>query len=74
MMKETHVIERILEERATTGRAKRWYLVQWEGYHPSWETWRIMGSEGDPLVTWEPLKNVRRSAAYEAWREASSSQ
>ena len=45
-----------------------WALVQWEGYHPSWEAWRIHGDLGTPLQTWEPVSHVRRTAAWCTFR------
>jgi hypothetical protein len=44
------------------------YLVRWEGYHESWEVWRISGEVGSPLETWEPKKNMADTMALEAWR------
>jgi hypothetical protein len=35
--------EEILEERPSMGRAGRWFLVKWAGYHTSWEAWRAAG-------------------------------
>ena len=29
-------------------------------YHPSWEAWRISGEVGDPLQTWEEVRNFRK--------------
>ena len=63
-------IETILQEEPTAGAAKIWFLVRWEGYQPSWETWRIMGEVGTPLHTWEPLANVRHTEAYLSWQAA----
>jgi hypothetical protein len=57
----------ILEERASTGRALSWFLVRWEGYHHSWEIWRIQGRVGSPLETWEPFQNVKGTEALSAW-------
>ena len=45
-----------------------WALVQWEGYHPSWEAWRIHGDLGTPLQTWEPVSHVRRTVAWCTFR------
>lgn len=46
--------------------------MKWAGYHPSWERWRVtgLGAPGEPLQTWEPLKNIRDSVALEQWRAA----
>ena len=63
-------IDRIVKEVPTAGAAKIWFLVQWEGYNPDWERWRISGQEGEPLQTWEPLKIVRRTEAYSSWQAA----
>ena len=54
-------VEAILEE------SDECYLVRWEGYRPSWERWRISGSKGDPLETWEPKINLEHSLALERW-------
>jgi hypothetical protein len=67
--KNHHVIETILEERASTGKAKAYFLVEWAGYHPTWEAWRIMGRVGDPIATWETLAVVKNTEALTAWRE-----
>lgn len=63
----TFEVEKILEVRPATGRAGAWVLVRWQGYHASWEAWRISGARGSPLETWEPLCHVRRCEAYAAW-------
>ena len=63
-------VECILREVPTAGAAKIWFLVRWEGYDPTWETWRIQGEVGSALETWEPLAVVRRTMAYRAWQEA----
>ena len=57
-------VSHVVMERASTGRAKKWFLVEWEGYHPSWEVERIMGKVGSPLQTWERLGVIRRTEAY----------
>ena len=62
------LINQILEERASTGKAKAYFLVQWEGYHPTWEKWRIVGQVGDPVATWETLAVVQGTEALVAWR------
>ena len=62
-------IEEILEERPATGRAITWYKVRWSGYESAWEAWRIEGAVGDPLVTWEPLVNLRHTEALERWEQ-----
>ena len=46
-------IEMIVKEERRS--KARWFLVRWEGYHPSWEAWRINGLRGEPVETWEPL-------------------
>ena len=61
-------VSRIVEERKSTGKAKKHFLVEWEGYHPSWESWRILGKVGSPLQTWECLGVVRHTEALYAWR------
>lgn len=65
--KQRFEVEEILEERAATGKARTWYRVRWQGYHPSWEAWRIEGSPGDPLVTWEPEAHVIGTEAMRRW-------
>ena len=62
-------IEEILEERPATGRAITWYRVRWAGYDSAWEAWRIEGEVGEPLVTWEPLVNVRHTEALTRWEQ-----
>ena len=39
----------IVEERQTEGKAGTWFLVEWEGYAPEWESWRINGVVGGPV-------------------------
>ena len=63
-------VSRILAEQQSTGAAKCYYLVEWAGYDPSWEEWRISGEPGTPLVTWEPLRNVRMTDAFCSWKQA----
>ena len=57
-------VEAVLKVNSTGN----WALVQWEGYHPSWEAWRIHGDPGTPLQTWEPVSHVRRTAAWCTFR------
>lgn len=72
---ETHgEIDEILDERSTTGRARRWFLVRWAGYDAAWEEWRIHGEPGTPLETWEPEAHVRRSDAFKAWNATRAAQ
>ena len=54
----TYTIDCILDQHSSTGRARNWYLVRWEGYDLTWEAWRIHGEVGSPLETWEPEANV----------------
>ena len=63
-------VEQILAEEPTTGAARCYYLVQWQGYDESWEAWRISGEVGEPVQTWEPLKHVRRTEAFKKWQRA----
>ena len=68
-------VERIIGWKESTGRAKSYYLVQWAGYHETWEPWRISGEVGDPIETWEPEAAVINTEAMISWRaekEASS--
>jgi hypothetical protein len=69
VMEQTHLIEDILEERKSSGKARSWFKVRWQGYHPSWEAWRIEGEPGTPLVTWEPMCNVMGTEALKKWGE-----
>jgi hypothetical protein len=71
---ESYEVDCIVEERSSTGKAERWYLVRWAGYHPSWEAWRApgQGSVGDPVETWEPLATVRTTEALAAWKAAAA--
>lgn len=67
---EMFPIESILNTKRSRGKAGSYVLVRWEGYHPSWEPWRISGVAGDPLETWEPLSSIRQTQAWEDWRES----
>ena len=62
-------VEAILAERQTASGAAE-YEVLWDmaGYEPWWERYRTVGAAGTPLTTWEPLKNVKMTLAYEQWR------
>ena len=57
-------VEAVLEVK----RAK--VLVRWNGYHQSWEAWRIRGEAGSPLETWEPLHRIKQTCAYQEWEAA----
>ena len=70
----TYIIDEILDERPSSGAAKTWYLVRWQGYDPSWESWRITGEVGSPVETWEPLCHVRRTEAFLRWTAESQEQ
>ena len=59
-------IEMIVKEERRS--KARWFLVRWEGYHPSWEAWRINGQRGEPVETWEPLTTVQGTQALESWQ------
>jgi len=59
-------IEMIVKEERRS--KARWFLVRWEGYHPSWEAWRINGHRGEPVETWEPLATVQGTQALESWQ------
>lgn len=52
----------------------RGYWVEWEGYHPSWEAWRVegRGGIGTPLVTWEPGWELRGNRALEEFQDGPS--
>ena len=67
-------IERIVDQKPSAGRAKWWYLVQWAGYHSTWEAWRITGNRGDPVETWEPEATVLNTEAMVNWRAAQAGQ
>ena len=60
-------VERIVEPETRGGRRGFW--VEWEGYKPSWEAYRVegRGQPGEPLVTWEPWDHVAKTQAMEAW-------
>ena len=60
-------VDCILDERPSSGLTKRWVLVRWAGYQPSWEAWRIHGDVGSPVETWEPRRRVMRTAAWRSW-------
>jgi len=59
-------IEMIVKEERRS--KARWFLVRWEGYHPSWEAWHINGQRGEPVETWEPLATVHGTQALEIWQ------
>ena len=59
---EIFEVEDVVEESG------RWVLVQWAGYHPSWEVWRISGEMGDPVRTWEPTSKMKKTEAMLRWR------
>ena len=61
-------ISHIVEEVKSSGKAKAWFLIEWEGYHPTWEHERINGHVGDPIQAWMSLAEVRNSQAFYAWR------
>jgi len=63
-------LECVLEEAKAAGKAKVWYTVRWEGYHPFWEAWRISEEVGSPLETWEPQSHVMGTEAWEHWEAA----
>ena len=63
-------IECILKERRTLGKARRWYLVRWAGYEPSWEAWMIHGKVGEPVETWEPATVVKNTEALATWKSS----
>ena len=39
-------VSHIVKEVKSSGKAKGWFLVEWDGYHPSWERERINGVRG----------------------------
>lgn len=62
-------VSHIVEERGAGHR--REYLVEWAGYHPSWEAWRMNGpggAVGSPLQTWEPAQALRGTEALLIWQ------
>ena len=61
-------VAKIIKEVATMGRAKEWFLVEWEGYHASWEVERINGVVGGPIQTWERLGVICNTEAFWVWR------
>lgn len=61
-------VSRIVDQRGS--RRNREYLVEWAGYHPSWEAWRVNGpggAVGTPLLTWEPSRALKETEALQAW-------
>lgn len=67
-------VSHVVEERGRPQR--REYLVEWAGYHPSWEAWRMNGpggAVGTPLQTWEPAKALAGTEALQRWLEAQES-
>ena len=63
-------IAQILAEKKVATKAKRLYLVRWEGYNPAWEPMRISGRVGNPIDTWEPLRLMKDTEALQEWRAA----
>ena len=64
----TFPIDSIRDERVHNGDIQ--YLVRWEGYHSSWEAWRMpgfSGQPGDPVETWEPSAMVKNTQALLNW-------
>ena len=67
-------VKEVLKEVKTTGKAKVWYLVEWEHYEEGWEVWRPSGDDllygivGDPIRSWEPQSVVRGTQALEEWK------
>lgn len=57
-------------EAETRGRTRGMW-VQWAGYSPDWEAWRVEGRGlvGQSLVTWEPEYNLRNTEAYIEWMQ-----
>jgi hypothetical protein len=62
-------VSHIVKEVKSTGKAKIYFLVEWEGYHPSFERHRISGLVGDPVQTWETLSVMKHTEALVAWRQ-----
>lgn len=60
-------IDCIVGEKPSRGKAEKFVLVRWDGYHPSWEAWRTTGDPGTPVESWEPLSTVRQTEAWRAW-------
>lgn len=58
----------IHEEKAATRAMEASFLVEWSGYHPSWEAWRISGNVGEPISTWEPWSTVKNTEALQQWQ------
>ena len=62
-------LERIIE--AETRGTSKGYWVQWAhaAYEPSWEAYRVpgRGAIGEPLVTWEPARNLKHTEVLAAW-------
>lgn len=66
--KETYEIDQIVAEKKSSSKAKRFFLVRWAGYDPTWEQYRINGQLGDPIETWEPLSVLAGTQALVDWK------
>jgi hypothetical protein len=67
---QTWDVDTILQELPGSSTAEPTFLVQWEGYQPSWEVYRKAGTPGGPVQTWEPLSGIQDTQAYVDWLEA----
>lgn len=70
--KTSREIEMIRDMRTIQDRRVQ-YLVEWKGFHPSWEAWRANGpggALGTPLLTWEDGEALQNTVALAAWKQA----
>ena len=65
----TWTVKNILDERPQTSTTEASFLVEWDGYHVSWERYRATGLPGQPVTTWEPLTFLINNEALHAWRQ-----
>jgi hypothetical protein len=67
----------IVKEAPGTRGVRRWFVVRWAGYDPTWEDWRKPlfpghnpGRLGEPVETWAELADVAGTEALAAWDAA----
>jgi hypothetical protein len=76
---ERFEVESVVGEEPPSREVWHRYLVQWKGYQPEWEEWRIpgRGTPGSgPIETWEKASRVRKlwPQAVAAWEAAKAAQ
>lgn len=74
-MIDDKTVDTIVDEEAPNASHWHRYLVRWQGYHPSWEAWRLpgRGAIGSPIESWEPASHLRGTRALELWESAKGS-